>query len=338
MNPSMNPNAPPDVSRLDLYTAAFLTGGPARVADVAVLAMRATGVLHIGRDGTVTATGREPADPVTAGVLRAVQAAGGTAPLAVVRHQGARSPEIQGIGHQLFFWGLMRWPGTTRTTPGIKVPLIVFGILFALLLALGATVHFLFFMAFPFLIMGFVIFLVVFLGTRVGRLAARRGHTQQGMYYVVQLRRDPALRSRLDGTVAGGFGLGEIAVMGLARLTDYALLDVFRQQRVAAVDSPHYTAPTTGSLSCAAAYNPATPSWCGSASCADSGFRGTSCAGSSSGSWSCSLVGGGSSCGGGGGGGSSCGGGGSSCGGSSGGSSCGGGGGGSSCGGGGGGS
>lgn len=329
MNPSMNPNAPPDVSRLDLYTAAFLTGGPARVADVAVLAMRATGVLHIGRDGTVTATGREPADPVTAGVLRAVQAAGGTAPLAVVRHQGARSPEIQGIGHQLFYWGLMRAPGdAARARSGRKALFASFGAALLLLVILSvATGTPMILIALPFL---FVAFVITMATQAASGLLIRSGHTPLGLRYVVQLRRQLALRSRLDGTVAGGFGLGEIAVLGLARLTDYELLDVFRQQQVAAVAYPHYTAPTTGSSSCAAAYNPGTPSWCGSVSCADNGFRGTSCAGPNSSSWSCSLVGGGSSCGGGGGG--------SSCGGSSGGSSCGGGGGGSSCGGGGGGS
>ncbi|MGW0663381.1 TIGR04222 domain-containing membrane protein [Streptodolium elevatio] len=329
MNRNMNPNAPPDVSRIDLYTAAFLTGGPARVADVAILAMRATGVLHIGRDGTVTATGRGPADAVTAGVLRAVQAAGGTASLAVVRHQGARCPEIQGIGHQLFYWGLMRPPGEiARARSGMRVLFACFGGAFVLLVILGIALrNAVFLVGLPFVFIAFVIVLA----TQAGKLLIRSGHTQAGMRYVVQLRRQAALRHRLDGTVAGGVGLGEIAVLGLARLTDYELLDIFRQQQIAAFAQPQYAPPTTTTSSsgstCAGVYDPGTPSWCGSTSCADNGFRGTSCAGPGSSSWSCSLVGGGSSCGGGGGGGSSCGG-------SSGGSSCGGGGGGGGCGGG----
>lgn len=328
MNRNMHPNAPPDVSRLDLYTAAFLTGGPARVADVAILAMRATGVLHIGRDGTVTATGRGPADPVAAGVLRAVQAAGGSAPLATVRLLGARCPEVQGIGHQLVAWRLMRLPmGTARMRAARKLALGAIVAFFVLMVVLTIALrNAVVLLAAPFTLMVIVMLLVI----RSRGMLIRTGHTPLGMRYVVQLRRQAPLRSRLDGTVAGGLGLGDVAVLGLSQLTDYELLDVFRQHQVAAVAYQHTPTTTTTSSpssACAALYDPGSPSWCGSVSCADSGFKGSSCAGPSSNSWSCSLVGGGSSCGGGGGG--------SSCGGSSGGSSCGGGGGGgSSCGGG----
>ncbi|NUU20105.1 MAG: TIGR04222 domain-containing membrane protein, partial [Streptomycetaceae bacterium] len=104
----------PPVDRLDLYQAAFLTGGPARTADAALLALRATGSVHIGRDGTVTTTGRGAADAVSAGVLRVVEQAGGTAPLTTVRYGGARSPEVQAVGDGLSACRLMRPRGALR--------------------------------------------------------------------------------------------------------------------------------------------------------------------------------------------------------------------------------
>jgi uncharacterized protein (TIGR04222 family) len=315
--------ATPSVEHLDLYQAAFLTGGPARTTDVAVLALRATGSVHIGRDGTVTATGRGPADPVAMGVLRTVEQAGGAAPLAAVRYGGARSPEVQAVGDGLMACRLMRRRSTLRPLRRASklVNLSAVGSMVAAIALSSAAVTLATVM--------FVGSIVLLLVGRLGPLWGRTGHTRRGMRYVLRLRRDAALQTGLERTVAGGAGLGAIAALGLDRLTDYELLDVFRQARVPAATAGVGTrsgggGDGCGDAGCAAGSggsggsDAGNPSWCGSSSCADSGFKGSSCSGPScsSSSWSCSSSSSGS------------------CGSSSSGSSCGGGGGGSSCGGG----
>ncbi|WP_436788666.1 TIGR04222 domain-containing membrane protein, partial [Yinghuangia sp. YIM S10712] len=306
--PPPPPPPPPPVEDLDLYQAAFLAGGPARVADVALLAMRAAGVVHIGRDGTVTATARGPADPVAAGVLRAVAEADGSAALSTVRFRGARSREVQAIGDRFLAQGLIRRPGGARKRRQARVILIVSAVVSAVTavvpgiapsvgddgFAVAVAVH----------AIGFTASLALLQVLAMGRTE----HARAGMAYVLRLRRTPRLRENLDRTAAGGAGLGVIAVMGLDRLTDLELLDVFRRERV----TQHASGADAGCGGTGSADSDS-PSWFGSTSCADNGFRGSSCSGPncSSSAWSCaassssscssSSCSSGSSCGGGGG-------------------------------------
>ncbi|WP_436777467.1 TIGR04222 domain-containing membrane protein [Yinghuangia sp. YIM S09857] len=319
----MNANtAPTPITQLDPYETAFLTGGPARAADVAVLVLNSSGALHISRDGTVTATGHAPTDPVTAGVLRGVQVAGGTAPLSVVRHEGARCPEIQAVGDRLLAGGLLRPPGSDPQRPPSFVALLLGGTAVAVALSLVAVAANSLAMALVLLVLFSAFVLVLSLSAHL--LVRQAQHTHLGTRTVAQLRGD-LVRGRRDGRLVGGTDLAEIAIFGVHCMRDYDLLDVFRRQRIpqggfGTTEARAEVAAQAGHLAAAAAESAAT--WCGNASCADSSFRGSACSSSDpGGGWSCGG-GGGSSCGGGGGG--------SSCGGGGGGGGCGGGGGGSS--------
>lgn len=284
----------PPVERLDLYEAAFLCGGPARVADIAVLALRATGAVHLNRDGTVTATGRPAADLVTAGVLRAVQRAGGSAPLAQVRHAGARCPEVQAIGDGLAECGLMRHDRVGRLRKVARNVMILSAVLTVAgvvpPLAPNPSEH-------PGLFAGtfithiFGLFVSISF-TVILSMRPRGRQTVHGALYVTRLRREPLLQMRLDGTAAGGAGLGVAAVWGLGRLTDPEVLDIFRRQRAEAfahAGSDASAAVLFADGGDSAGSDGRGDSWCGAHSCADSGFKGSSCSGPncSSSSWSC---------------------------------------------------
>ncbi|MFE2559277.1 TIGR04222 domain-containing membrane protein [Streptomyces sp. NPDC059352] len=99
----------------DRYEAAFLNGGPARVADTAIAALQADGRLAIGGPGIVAVVRPTAYDPVERAVLQEHAAAPHGAlhhlRLAVMRH-----PAVQEIGDGLAGRGLIVAPATRRTT------------------------------------------------------------------------------------------------------------------------------------------------------------------------------------------------------------------------------
>ncbi|MBM9618600.1 TIGR04222 domain-containing membrane protein [Streptomyces zhihengii] len=102
--------------RLGAWEAAFLAGGPARVADAALAALHADGRIRVGAPGVVAAAATTAHDPVE----RAVLDAPGLAPsgaLAAVRGEVMRARAVQGLGDSLAARGLLTVPpGHRRLT------------------------------------------------------------------------------------------------------------------------------------------------------------------------------------------------------------------------------
>ncbi|MFC7218398.1 TIGR04222 domain-containing membrane protein [Streptomyces polyrhachis] len=282
----------------DVLEAAFLAGGPGRVADTVLAVMHEGGLIRVttapggSRVDVLRPTAREP-------VERAVLAAVGgdwSAPLAAVRAQVMRDPSVQEIGDSLAAAGLLYPPPVLRHWRRVALvfTLVVFATIPLSVLAAILTTA-------PGPALGI---LTAFVTLVVGGLAFAPRSARTTPAGREALR---GLRARNPwappGTVAvGGAVAGVVAVAGVGELVDAAL----REQLMAVHRTPVsvYVPGTSTSYT-----ESSSPAWCGSS-------------------------GGGSSCGGGGGaggeggfsGGSSCGGSsGSSCGGSSGGSSCGGG-------------
>ncbi|MDW4899862.1 TIGR04222 domain-containing membrane protein [Streptomyces californicus] len=327
---SRRPSAGPFPGVHDLYEAAFLNGGPARVVDTALTALYADGRVLIGGPGIISVQRPQADDPVERAVLQELSAAPSGA-LHVVREAAMRHPAVQEIGDGLAERGLLVPPAANR---GLRRWGLVQGVscLVAFPVSIVLTVFQYVASTYPYedLPDPFVVKMLPAIvvggisGLVVASVAARRitgagRRAAQGFGEAHAQAADPAHL---------------VAVRGLRALPDPAL----RAQLIAAArlgaprrrrSSGHtYGSSTTGATAVA------TTVWC-----AASGPGASSCGGSSSGGGSGSGCGGGSGCssgsGCGGGSGSSCGGGGSSCGGGGGGSSCGGGGGGG-CGGGGG--
>ncbi|MFF8845237.1 TIGR04222 domain-containing membrane protein [Streptomyces sp. NPDC015127] len=215
----------------DAYEAAFLAGGPARVADAALAALHTDGRVVIGGPGVVTALRQVAHDPVEREVFRALAAAPSGA-LPVLRQEVMRSPAVQEIGHALAARGLMTPP---RQHSGLAAWGLAQGIvcLVGLPLSLVATVvQFMgsghqpvglpfVLMALPALIPGMVIGFNQ--ANRAGRRVAPHGrralrsysaahaHAAPGVVAFVALRGvralpDPELRAQLTGAARLGRG------------------------------------------------------------------------------------------------------------------------------------
>ncbi|MGW4256507.1 TIGR04222 domain-containing membrane protein [Streptomyces californicus] len=319
---SRRPSAGPFPGVHDLYEAAFLNGGPARVVDTALAALYADGRVLIGGPGIISVQRPQASDPVERAVLHELSAAPSGA-LHVIREAAMRHPAVQEIGDGLAQRGLLVPPAANRgvwrwgLVQGVSC-LVAFPVSIVLTVLQYATHGASFDLPAPFVVKMLPAIVVGGIsGLVVASVAARRitgagRRAAQGFGAAHAQAADPAHL---------------VAVRGLRALPDPAL----RAQLIAAArlgaprrrrSSGHtYGTSTTGATGVAA-----TTVWC-----AASGPGASSCGGSSGGG-SGSGCGGGSGCssgsGCGGGSGSSCGGGGSSCGGGGGGSGCGGGGGG----------
>ncbi|MFD6418826.1 TIGR04222 domain-containing membrane protein [Streptomyces sp. NPDC060194] len=296
----------------DTYGAAFLSGGPGRLADTAISTLAEDGLLAVGDPGIVSVYRAEARTPVEQAVFDA-QAAAPSGALHWVRVGTMRSPAVQAVGDDLAARGFLLPPGALGRYAkwGGAQAVVSF-------LAFPASIVLVFFEdPLDGLPLPLVMFPGVVVGTLVGAIAAAaagRRITATGRKALQRYWLANGHRSDAAHLVATG---------GPRQLRDHALRDRFfaasRSRTDAGARSHAHATSDSGS-----AYFATPVLWCGGGSGHGSG--GGSCGGSSCGSS-------GGSCGGSGG--SSCGSSGSSsCGGSSGGSSCGGGssGGGSSCG------
>ncbi|WP_436789703.1 TIGR04222 domain-containing membrane protein [Yinghuangia sp. YIM S10712] len=98
--------APPP-GTLGLYELAYLAGGPARTADVALLAAQARGTLSIAGNGHVAVQRQDNADALATDVLGAVQASGAGADLASARATLADRPSVRTARDRLFELGFL---------------------------------------------------------------------------------------------------------------------------------------------------------------------------------------------------------------------------------------
>ncbi|MER5733954.1 TIGR04222 domain-containing membrane protein [Streptomyces sp. NPDC002138] len=106
---------PGPVPRLhDLSEAAFLSGGPGRVVDAALVSLLCDGRLVVGGPGIVHALpGVRAHDPAERAVLQAHSTAPSGA-LHVLRSAAMRDPAVQEVGDALADRGLIALPGTGR--------------------------------------------------------------------------------------------------------------------------------------------------------------------------------------------------------------------------------
>lgn len=110
---SRRPSAGPCPTVHDLYEAAFLNGGPARVADTALTVLYTDGRVLVGGPGIVSVRRPQANDPVERAVLQELSTAPSGA-LHVVRDAVTRHPAVQEIGDGLAQRGLLVPPAASR--------------------------------------------------------------------------------------------------------------------------------------------------------------------------------------------------------------------------------
>ncbi|QDY79581.1 TIGR04222 domain-containing membrane protein [Streptomyces qinzhouensis] len=272
---------------VDTYEAAFLRGGPLRVADAVIAHLHDKKHLAVARPGIVSVLRGGARDTVPKVALDLARDADNSV-LSTLRRAVAFSPTVQGMGDRLYEQGLLAPPSAARRAVHrwAMVQLVV------LFIAVPASFGLTLFLAVsddP----GAVVFLlpVVVIGAIVtGRCGGlTRGRlTTEGRNTLKAYVRD----HRVDGRVAV-----KVAVRGPRQIPDTTV----RELMIAAAAIPlttHLMYSTTDGSSTASFV----PTWCGSADGGgggDSGCGGGGCGGGSGGG-----------CGGGGGGGGGCGGGG----------------------------
>ncbi|MGW7368361.1 TIGR04222 domain-containing membrane protein [Streptomyces sp. NPDC054841] len=303
----------------DLLEAAFLNGGPARVADTALAAMQADGRLAVGGPGIVAVQQPVGRNHVERAVLLELAAAPSGA-LHTLRLAVMRNPAVQEIGDGLAARGLMVPPGAGRpwrVRGGWQAAASFVMLPFAMVLTIVqyAGHDGLADAPFPFIVK---VLPACLAGLVIGVVCAARASSK-----VTPAGRRAAWEYRAAHAYSTDVG-HRVALGGLRALPD----PVFQAQLMAAarlVRTGGRPAGNSGSGSGSSDtyIPPSAVLWCATSGPGSGGSGGGGCGGASGsscgGSSGCgSSSGGGSSCGGSSGGGSSCGGGGgSSCGGGS---------------------
>ncbi|MFH8344072.1 TIGR04222 domain-containing membrane protein [Streptomyces sp. NPDC018045] len=100
-------------SAYELREIAFLTGGPARVADAAIAGMHQDGRIAVGGPGVVSVRQAVAYDPVETAVLDSLARIPDGA-LDTLRRHVMRAPAVQAVGDRLAKRGLMRHPRAGR--------------------------------------------------------------------------------------------------------------------------------------------------------------------------------------------------------------------------------
>ncbi|MFJ5711385.1 TIGR04222 domain-containing membrane protein [Streptomyces sp. NPDC093105] len=303
----------------DVYEAAFLGGGPGRVADTALAAMHLDGRIVIGGPGVVAVVHRIAHDPVERAVLD-THAAAPSGSLRGLRLGVMTHPAVQEIGDALAGRGLVTLPGPRRALRRWCVGLVV-GAVLLFPVGIAATVAE-FAMdgpTVPFVVKLLPLFFVCLVTALVCGTTYTRQVSTAGLAALAAYR-----------SAYGYGGVNTVALGGIRALPDRDLWErlrdaarpdgSFRGGRSRTGSPPHHSDTTAAAavvLWCAGAATGGGDGWgsdsgsggssCSSSSCGSSssscGSSSSSCGSSSSscGSSSSSCGGGGSSCGGGGG-------------------------------------
>ncbi|EFE66416.1 integral membrane protein [Streptomyces viridosporus ATCC 14672] len=101
---------------LTLYEAAFLSGGPRRVADLTLVSMARQRRLLLARTGWATVVDPHGRDYMERSVLGAIPCAEGQSPIAPVRAAAATADPVRGLADRLVRAGLAVPEGHTGTT------------------------------------------------------------------------------------------------------------------------------------------------------------------------------------------------------------------------------
>ncbi|MFE6163806.1 TIGR04222 domain-containing membrane protein [Streptomyces sp. NPDC056486] len=282
----------------DPLEAAFLGGGPGRVADAAIAALHEDGRLVVAWPGIVEIPSAEVRNPVEGAVLQA-HADAPSGALHWLRIGAMRSPAVQALGDTLARRGLMVRPeavdGLRRRRLRHNVLSFVGFFVVVAVIAVedddGPSWD-------PVSVPTIILIVAWVLGALIGWLCRRAARTR-----VTAAGRTALAEYRAVGADAPG-AAHRVAVDGLTGVLD---VDLHAQLRAAHSFRP---GRTTGRTSTSYASSGSTVAWCGGGAGGGGGGEGSACGGSGCGSSGGCGGGGGSSCGGGGGGG--CGGGGGS--------------------------
>ncbi|MGW6062735.1 TIGR04222 domain-containing membrane protein [Streptomyces sp. NPDC055189] len=282
--------AQPDAQRgavFDPLEAAFLAGGPGRVADAAIAALHEDGRLVVAFPGIVEIRSAEARNPVEAAAIEARASAPSSA-LHWLRIGVMRSPAVQAIGDALALRGMMVRPEPLARLRRLRIRHNVLSVVgFFVVIAViavedddGPSWD-------PVSASTVVLIAAWVIGALIGMVCGRAARTR-----VTATGRTALAEYRAAGeNVHGAAHL--VAVGGLVGVLDPGLR--------AQLEAAHRVRPgrTSGSSS-AYASSGSTIAWCGGGG-AGGGEGGSGCGGSGCGSSGCG--GGSSSCGGGGGGG-----------------------------------
>lgn len=322
----------------DMLEAAFLAGGPGRVADTVICGMHADGRVAVGAPGVLAVLRPVARDPAEQALLD-VHARFPHGALPPLRAALMRSPAVQQIGDRLAARGMLVPPAVARRwNRAGKALLVSVWLCFATVFVTdviraqdvsptdGSGLP-LFLQLLPALLVSSVA------GGRCARVSRRR-ITRAGRRALAAYTRttsfaepdpgDMPWRRRPEPADPAPAGAAVVVALGgAAALDDLVLRDQLLQaQRTTATSAVPGTSPITdpGALPSvdggfADPEDPSEPAWCGAcdSGSSDSGSSGSGCGTSCGASSSCGGGSGGSSCGGG----SGCGGGGGGCGGGS---------------------
>ncbi|MEV7773288.1 TIGR04222 domain-containing membrane protein [Kitasatospora sp. NPDC086791] len=285
---------------LPLLDAAFLSGGPGRVFDTALVRMHLGEQVVISRSGLVTLVGARPYDAVDQAVQEAVGPTG-SREIAPLRRTVMRSAAVQEIGDRLADRGLLRRPErlrrarTARRLLWSAMLVVVAFTVAAELLDDGAHGH-----DRPNLWIPGAL-LVAGVLTLLATPSVRGRITPAGTRQLTLMDGSPwtphsGVPSRLaGGALLGALALGGLAAAGLddqeleAAMLAAAAEEEAVRQAAASSSSSVFPSSSSSSSSCSSSSCGGSASWCGSA---DSGSSGGGCGSSSCGSGSSS-----SSCG-----------------------------------------
>ncbi|MFF2119823.1 TIGR04222 domain-containing membrane protein [Kitasatospora sp. NPDC058184] len=293
---------------LPLLDTAFLSGGPARVFDTALVRMHMSEQAVVSRSGLVTLTGAKPYDAVDKAVQDAVGPTG-SRQLGPLRRTVMRSTAVQEIGDRLADRGLMRRPErlrrarTARRLLWLALLLVAASMVAAPLLDDGAAGHERPKLWIPviLLIVGVVSLLVTpLVKSRITPAGQRQLSLMQGPW-----KPNAGVSPRLaGGALLGALALGGLAAAGLGEPElEAAMLaastddEEFFRQATAANGSATSSSSSSSSSSCSSGSDGGSAAWCGSSDSGSSGSSGSGCGSSGCGSSSASCGSSSSSCG-----------------------------------------
>ncbi|MFF2039880.1 TIGR04222 domain-containing membrane protein [Kitasatospora sp. NPDC058170] len=291
---------------LPLLDTAFLSGGPGRVFDTALVRMHEAGHVIVNRSGLITITAERPYDSVDQAVI---EAAGPDRqrPLAALRHEVMRSPAVQKIGDGLADRGLLRNPArmrrarTARRLLWLAVLAVVatFGLAFVIDDGTAASERPALWVA-P-VLLGFALVSLLASWPLKGRITPAGRRQLSLMAIGKPWKPSTGLAPRTAGAVLlGAVALSGVAASGLedAELQEAMLAAASAELLTAKYGSSATASSGSGSSCSSAAYTSSCSggTWCGSSS---PGSSGSSCGSSSSscGSSSSSCGSSSSSCG-----------------------------------------
>ncbi|MFI2609987.1 TIGR04222 domain-containing membrane protein [Kitasatospora sp. NPDC018619] len=276
---------------LPLLDTAFLSGGPGRVFDTALVRMHLGEQAVISRSGLVTLTGAKPYDAVDQAVQDAVGPTG-SRELGPLRRAVMRSAAVQEIGDRLADRGLLRRPErlrrarTARRLLWLALLLVVASAVAALLLDDGAAGHERPNLWIPgvLLVVGFVSLLATPpMRSRITPAGERQLSLMQGRPWKPNAGMPPRLAG---GALLGALALGGLAAAGLedqelqaAMLAASAEEEAVRQ--AAAANAAGSSSSSSSGSSCSSGSDGGSAAWCGSS---DSGSSGSGCGSSGCGS------------------------------------------------------